>query len=744
MSTLAERLKPFIASYQQQLPQWTADELYKWRAVQAFQENWDLDASDFPAMLRRSLAETGNLLTSVQYFARLMVERFADQLPEEVRGAFEQLYDESQPLAERLPRFKAAAEDWRERFEGAPAASHYQDERAMLVYLTLRYPDRYYLFKPMMYQRFAALVDMPVDKRQRAKIERVVGYIELADQVRDVLAQDSALIAAHQARLPANVYSDEALHLLTQDFIYCTVRAANAATQGNSQSGELLPTPAADGNDEDEALADSEQPHEQPWAWAIGAGEGGYLWDDWKSSGEMTIGWDDLGDLRNYDSKEAIRQALLAETTNGSTRKNDALACWQFCQDIRPGDYVVAKRGRTRVLGVGRVMGEYEYQPNRNDFQHVRRVKWLLEGNWERTADAGLPTKTLTEVTYYKRFIGPVLAELENPAQLRRIETVSVEPIGKDKEKLVIPPKPARPAYTFAEASADLFMPEEELAGLLSSLQRKKNLILQGPPGVGKSFVARRLAYLLLGEEDADRVEMVQFHPSYSYEDFIMGYRATEKGGFEREAGVFLKFVRDVALANPKQPHVFIIDELNRANLGKVLGECMLLLESDKRGPAHKVRLPYGNEFMYLPDNLYVIGTMNTADRSLALVDFALRRRFAFKRLKPELGKRFYDYLTQRKGIAPAFVEQLVAAVNRVNTKIEQDHGLGVDFLIGHSYYSEGPQEQETATAWYARVLEDEIGPQLEEYWIEAPAQATAARQLMSLGAAAVAHTADE
>jgi 5-methylcytosine-specific restriction protein B len=152
---------------------------------------------------------------------------------------------------------------------------------------------------------------------------------------------------------------------------------------------------------------------------------------------------------------------------------------------------------------------------------------------------------------------------------------------------------------------------------------------------VGKSFVARRLAYLLLGEEDADRVEMVQFHPSYSYEDFIMGYRATEKGGFEREAGVFLKFVRDVALANPKQPHVFIIDELNRANLGKVLGECMLLLESDKRGPAHKVRLHYGNEFMYLPDNLYVIGTMNTADRSLALVDFALRRRFAFKRLKP-------------------------------------------------------------------------------------------------------------
>lgn len=742
MPTLAERLIPLTAAYQQQLPHWSAAELYKWRAVQAFQENWDLDAPDFPAMLRQSLAETGNLLTSTQYFARLMIERFADQLPEEVRAAFGQLYDEGQPLAERLPRFKAAAEDWRERFEGAPAASHYQDERAMLVYLTLRYPDRYYLFKPMMYQHFAALVAVPVDKRQQARLERVAGYLELADQVRDVLAQDSALVAAHHARLPANVYPDEALHLLTQDFIYCTVQAAKAAAPAGDAGGGVAPEPA-DSPDEDEEAAESEQPHAQPLAWAIGAGEGGYLWDDWRASGEMSIGWDDLGDLRDYDSKEAIRQALLADTTNESSRKNDALACWQFYQDIRPGDYVVAKRGRTRILGVGRVVGEYEFQPDRNDFYHVRRVKWLLEGNWERTADAGLPTKTLTEVTHYKTFINPVLAELENPAQLRRMESAPVKSEEKDAKKPAPQPQPARPAYTFADAAADLFMPEAELAGLLTSLQRKKNLILQGPPGVGKSFVTRRLAYLLLGEEDADRVEMVQFHPSYSYEDFIMGYRATEQGGFEREAGVFLKFVRDVALANPKQPHVFIIDELNRANLGKVLGECMLLLESDKRGPAYKVRLPYGNEFMYLPDNLYVIGTMNTADRSLALVDFALRRRFAFKRLKPELGERFQAHLTQRKGVAMAFVAQLVAAVGRVNAKIAQDHGLGADFLIGHSYYSEGPQESETSQAWYERVLADEIGPQLEEYWIEAPAQAAATQRLMGLEAASAADEAD-
>jgi 5-methylcytosine-specific restriction protein B len=738
-STLVDRLTPLISNYKQHLPEWTRDELYKWRAVHVFQENWDLEAPDFPAMLRRSLAETGNLLSSAQYFAKRMIERFAEQLPEEVRVAFSQLFDESQPLAERLPRFKAAAEDWRERFEGPPANSHYQDERAMLVYLTLRYPDWYYLFKPMMYQDFAELVGAAVDKRQRAKIERVLGYIELANQVRDVLGQDDALVAAHHARLPADVYPDAALHLLTQDFIYCTVRAAKATAQAEQPNGVGPAT-----LDDDDNADEKEQPHEQPLAWAIGAGEGGYLWNDWKDNGEMSIGWDDLGDLRNYNTKEAIRQELLEETTNGSTRKNDALACWQFYQDIRPGDYVVAKRGRTRVLGVGRVVGEYEFQPDRSNFQHIRRVKWLLEGSWERTADAGLPTKTLTEVTHYKTFIKPVLAELETPAQLRRIELIPIKTGGEAKKKPDNLDKPARPAYTFADAAADLFMPEEALAGLLSSLQRKKNLILQGPPGVGKSFVARRLAYLLLGEEDADRVEMVQFHPSYSYEDFIMGYRATEKGGFAREAGVFLKFVRDVALANPDQPHVFIIDELNRANLGKVLGEGMLLLESDKRGPAHKVRLPYGDEFMFLPDNLYVIGTMNTADRSLALVDFALRRRFAFKRLHPELGMRFVNHLRQKHSVDAEVVTQLVAALNRLNTKIEQDRTLGLDFLIGHSYYSEGPQEQETAQQWLARVLEDEIEPQLQEYWIETPAQASAAVRLMRLDGAALVSEADE
>jgi hypothetical protein len=200
---------------------------------------------------------------------------------------------------------------------------------------------------------------------------------------------------------------------------------------------------------------------------------------------------------------------------------------------------------------------------------------------------------------------------------------------GKETIQNIVESKPTvSPRFTKADALKDLFMTEAELEVILARLMRKKAIILQGPPGVGKTFIAHRLAFALMGERDEHRVGMVQFHPSYGYEDFVQGYRPT-RAGLERRDGVFCEFAR-LARNDPGRKWFFIIDEINRGNLAKIFGELLMLLEADKRGPEHAIPLTYSEkgETFDFPANIHLIGTMNTADRSLAMVDYALRRRF--------------------------------------------------------------------------------------------------------------------
>src|SRR5690606_1428410 len=185
--------------------------------------------------------------------------------------------------------------------------------------------------------------------------------------------------------------------------------------------------------------------------------------------------------------------------------------------------------------------------------------------------------------------------------------------------------------YTLDDALDGLFLSRDQFTYILDQLGRKRNVILEGPPGVGKTFIAKRVAWALLGEKDPSRVEMVQFHQSYAYEDFVQGWRPAEAGGFDLRNGIFYEFCERAAGDDPERPYVFIIDEINRGNLSKVFGELLMLIEGDKRGPDFAIPLTYSRareERFYVPRNLYVLGMMNTADRSLAMVDYALRRRF--------------------------------------------------------------------------------------------------------------------
>lgn len=243
-------------------------------------------------------------------------------------------------------------------------------------------------------------------------------------------------------------------------------------------------------------------------------------------------------------------------------------------------------------------------------------------------------------------------------------------------------------------------------------LKTKKNVILQGPPGVGKTFAAKRLAYAIMGEKDPSRVMMIQFHQSYSYEDFIIGFRPSEKG-FELAKGPFYTFCKDAEEDDERQ-YFFIIDEINRGNLSKIFGELLMLIESDKRN--EHLRLLYSNERFTVPKNVHIIGMMNTADRGLALIDYALRRRFAFFDMEPAFESNGFKAMVIAADNDK--YEQLVNALQQLNLAIENDESLGAGFKIGHSYLC---AENEVDDEWLQSLVKYELMPLLREYWFDEP-----------------------
>ncbi|MCY7050703.1 AAA family ATPase [Streptococcus parasanguinis] len=444
---------------------------------------------------------------------------------------------------------------------------------------------------------------------------------------------------------------------------------------------------------ESSALMDDENETIRYWGYA--PGEGSYMWDDFYKRGVMAIGWNEIGDLSLFKNKSEIKEAMKKIYGPNLSYQNATHATWQFANEMKVGDIIFVKKGRSQLIGRGIVTSDYFYDSEAEEYNHIRTVNWTHHGEWSYPGKAAM--KTLTDVTPYIDVV-------------EKLKNIFDDGTSEDVEEV----EKSYSSYTKEDFLNDVFMSEEEYERLRSVFVFKKNIILQGAPGVGKTYAAKRLAYSLIGEKNAERVKMVQFHQSYSYEDFIMGFRPSDIG-FELRKGTFYNFCKRAEL-DAVNDYFFIIDEINRGNLSKIFGELFMLLENDKRGAS--LQLVYSDEKFSIPDNLYIIGMMNTADRSLAMLDYALRRRFAFFELQP--GFDTDGFKTYQSNINNRKLDNLIACVKNLNYAIATDESLGEGFCIGHSYFCNLTPESVNDQV-ISNIVEYELIPLLKEYWFDEP-----------------------
>jgi len=443
-----------------------------------------------------------------------------------------------------------------------------------------------------------------------------------------------------------------------------------------------------------DALADEDVHTVRYWLYA--PGEGSCMWNEFYTLGIMAIGWGEIGDLSTFDSKDAMKIKMREVIDESLSYKNAAHATWQFANEMKIGDIVFVKKGMHQIIGRGVVMSDYEYDNTRDDeYKNIRQVDWTHNGVWPHPGQAVM--KTLTDITSYTDYVEKLNSLFED----------ETEEDAEDVEKTY-------PPYTKEDFLSEVFMPEEEYDKLSGILRIKKNIILQGAPGVGKTFVAKRIAFSMMGVKDVERVMMVQFHQSYSYEDFIMGFRPSTDG-FELKRGAFYNFCKKAEIDGDND-YFFIIDEINRGNLSKIFGELFMLIENDKRGVS--LQLLYSDEKFSVPKNIYIIGMMNTADRSLAMLDYALRRRFAFFEIKP--GFTTDGFREYRMSLENEKFDKLIACVESLNNVISNDESLGDGFCIGHSYFCNLLPDTINDQV-LSGIVEYELIPLLKEYWFDEP-----------------------
>lgn len=657
-------LEKVLAQYKQDfvLTQWK-NENYKWKAVKQFQDNWDVNASDFSEMLSRSLEKTYNLLASANNFPKGMMSEFAKAAPEEVRAMFIALFDESRDVFERMDEFKHQSSVLLEKY-GNGAAQHYQYENAISTYLWLRYPDKYYIYKFSEVKTVASELESDYQFRKGAYAENIRNFLNLYDEISAALKEDAELVNLLHSHLTDDCYPDPELKTLTIDVGFYISRVflqKNIDAPTRPSLNYAVPSV----EEANLPLHDDEKCN----YWWLNANP--KIW----SFSDIAVG---------------ETQAYTLYNENGNKRR-----IFQNFLDAKVGDVVIGYESNPvrQIVAIGRVSAEQDGE--KLFFEKVE----ILSSPIDYAVLKECPE--LENMEYFRNPQGSLF-------KLTRSEYEFILDMIREENPIVT--ASSSDAYTKDDFLNEVYMTEERYETLVNVLRNKKNIILQGAPGVGKTFAARRLAWSMMGEKDDSRIEFVQFHQNYSYEDFMMGYKPVEDG-FELKYGIFYRFCQKAA-NQPDKEFFFIIDEINRGNMSKIFGELLMLIEKDYRGT--KMTLAYNGLPFSVPKNLYIIGMMNTADRSLAMIDYALRRRFSFFEIEPGFDSQ--GFISYQNGLNSETLDELISKVKELNRKIAADKSLGRGFCIGHSYFC---GRDVCTDEWLHSVVDYDILPMLSEYWFD-------------------------